>query len=391
VPRSVTVALGLPPAPGPSSHAVQAGGWVFTAGMLGLDRTGEIAAPSRGDAGAQTRRAIDNLALALDALGIPLAHVAKVKGCLTDFRHAPAYNAAYREAFAPPWPARATVGAGLGRDHALVALEATAAVAGPPRAVRPAARAEPPVPLTQGMQAAGVLFASGQLARDASGALIGRGDLRAQAEQALDNLGTVLDAAGLDFTDVVKINATVPDWTGLSRYHETLGKYFADPLPARAIMQGAPGVEGMLIEIEAVAVGGPRRVVSPDLAPGWRGVEVGTLVHLAGEADAPSGRLGAPSDVGVQTRRALEGLRLCLEALGGRLDDIVKTNVTLTDPRLVPAFDEEYRTFFTPPYPARTTVVGGLARERMLVEIEAVAVLGAAQDAIAVTGPANPA
>jgi 2-iminobutanoate/2-iminopropanoate deaminase len=369
---------------------VQAGGWVFTAGLLGLDRTGEIAGPSRGDAGAQTRRAIDNLALALDALGIPIAHVAKIKSYLTDFRHAPAYNAAYREAFAPPWPARATVGAGLVRDHALVALEATAAVAGPARAVRPAARAEPPVPLTQGMQAAGVLFASGQLARDASGALIGRGDLRAQAEQALDNLGTVLDAAGLDFTDVVKINATVPDWTGLSRYHETLGKYFAEPLPARAVMRGAPGVEGMLIEIEAVAVAGPRRVVSPDLAPGWRGVEVGTLVHLAGEADAAR-RLAAAGDVRGQTRRSMESLRLCLAALGGRMDDIVKTNVTLTDPRLVPAFDEEYRTFFTPPYPARTTVVGGLARDRMLVEIEAVAVLGAAQDAIAVTGPANPA
>ncbi|HUP35324.1 MAG TPA: RidA family protein [Candidatus Limnocylindria bacterium] len=390
MPRSVTVALGLPPAPGPSSHAVQAGGWVFTAGMLGLDRTGEIAGPSRGDAGAQTRRAIDNLALALDALGIPLAHMAKIKGYLTDFRHAPAYNAAYREAFAPPWPARATVGAGLVRDHALVALEATAAVGGLPRAVRPAARAEPPVPLTQGMQAAGVLFASGQLARDASGALIGRGDLRAQAEQALDNLGTVLDAAGLDFTDVVKINATVPDWTGLSRYHETLGKYFAEPLPARAVTQGAPGVEGMLIEIEAVAVGGPRRVVSPDLAPGWHAVEVGTLVHLAGEADTAR-RLAAAGDVRAQTRRTMESLRLCLAALGGRMGDIVKTNVTLTDPRLVPAFDEEYRTFFTPPYPARTTVVGGLARERMLVEIEAVAVLGAAQDAIAVTGPANPA
>jgi 2-iminobutanoate/2-iminopropanoate deaminase len=155
-------------------------------------------------------------------------------------------------------------------------------------------------------------------------------------------------------------------------------------------MRGAPGVEGMLIEIEAVAVAGPRRVVSPDLAPGWRGVEVGTLVHLAGEADAPR-RLAAAGDVRGQTRRSMENLRLCLAALGGRMGDIVKTNVTLTDPRLVPAFDEEYRTFFTPPYPARTTVVGGLARDRMLVEIEAVAVLGAAQDAIAVTGPANPA
>jgi 2-iminobutanoate/2-iminopropanoate deaminase len=314
--------------------------------------------------------------------------VAKVKGHLPDFRHAAAYNAAYREAFAPPWPARATVGVGLGRDHALVALDAAAAIGDPPRAVRPAGRAEPPVPLTQGMRAAGVLFVSGQLARDPSGALIGRGDLRAQAEQALDNLGTVLDAAGLGYADVVKINTTLPEWAGLPRYHEILGKYFAEPRPARAVTQGAPGIEGMLVEIEAVAVRGPRRRVSPDQGPCWRAVEVGNLVPLAPEADAALGPVTG-RDVRVQARRTLEGLRRCLEALGGRMDDIVKTSVTLADPRLLAAFDDPYRAFFTPPYPARTTMVAGLAEERRLVEIEAVAVLGAAGDAIAVTGPAR--
>ncbi|MGH7396676.1 MAG: RidA family protein, partial [Candidatus Rokuibacteriota bacterium] len=255
--------------------------------------------------------------------------------------------------------------------------------------VQPPGRAEPPVPLTQGRQAAGVLFASGQLARDPSGALIGRGDPRAQAEQALDNLGTVLDAAGLGFADVVKINGTVPDWSGLSRYHETLVKYFAKPLPVRAISQGAPGVEGMLIEIEAVAVGGPRRVIPSRLAGRSHAVEVGNLVHLVGEAgDEGSGRPVTSGDVRAQTRQILESLRLGLEALGGRLGDIVKTNVTLADPRLLPAFDDEYRAFFTPPYPARTTVMADVAQERMLVQIEAVAILGAAEDAIAVTGAA---
>ncbi|MGH7367080.1 MAG: RidA family protein [Candidatus Rokuibacteriota bacterium] len=391
MPRSVIVADDLPPGPRSYSYAVQAGGWVFTAGMLGFDRTGEIVgpAPGRPDGRAQTRQALDNLAAALGALGIPLTHVAKVKGYVTDFRYAEAYNAAYREAFASPWPARATVGAGLVPAHGVVALEAIGAVGRPPRVIWPPGRAEPPVPLTQGRQAAGVLFASGQLARAPSGALIGRGDLRTQAEQALDNLGTVLDAAGLGFADVVKINGTVPDWSGLRRYHETLMKYFAEPLPARAIGQGAPGVEGMLIEIEAVAVGGPRRVVPSRLAPGSRAVAVGNLVHLVGEAgDAASGRLAAAGDVRAQARQILESLRLGLEALGGRMDDIVKTNVALADHRLVSAFDDEYRAFFRPPYPARTTVVAGLAREPLLVEIEAVAVLGAAEEAIAVTGSA---
>ncbi|MGH7402867.1 MAG: RidA family protein, partial [Candidatus Rokuibacteriota bacterium] len=98
--------------------------------------------------------------------------------------------------------------------------------------------------------------------------------------------------------------------------------------------------------------------------------------------------LAAAGDVRAQARQILESLRLGLEALGGRMDDIVKTNVALADHRLVSAFDDEYRAFFRPPYPARTTVVAGLAREPLLVEIEAVAVLGAAEEAIAVTGSA---
>jgi 2-iminobutanoate/2-iminopropanoate deaminase len=407
----VIAAEGLPPAPRPYSYAIRAGGWVFVAGMLGFDRTGEIVGttPGRADARAQARQALENIALALGALGVPLGHVAKVKGYLTDFRHAAAYNEAYREVFARPWPARATVGAGLVRDHGVVEIEATAAVAGPPVAVAPAGRAEPPVPLSQGMQVAGVLFASGQLARDARGALVGRGDLHAQARQALENLGSVLAAAGLGFADVVKVNATVPDWLDVARYDEAVAKSFAVPLPARATVQGAPGIEGMLVEIEAVAVRGRRRVVQSPAAgvrhvgtpdreavvhasglppvPAPHAVQVGDLVHLAGQAGRDAaGRLVEPGDARAQTRRAMENVRLCLEALGGRMDDVVKTNVTLSDYRLVPAFNEEYRAFFTPPYPARTTVVAGLAHAGAVVEIEAVAVLGAAEHGEAVIG-----
>jgi 2-iminobutanoate/2-iminopropanoate deaminase len=373
------VAEALPPAPRPYSYAVQAGDWVFTAGMLGFDRTGEIVGAASGatDAAAQTRQALDNLAIALGALGVPLAHVAKVKGYLTDFRHVEAYNTAYRDVFAPPWPARATAGAGLVRDHGVVEIEAVAAVRAPPREVRAPGRAAPPVPLSQGMQAAGVLFVSGQLARDASGALVGRGDHGAQAVQALHNLGTVLAAGGLGIADVVQIHTTVTDRDALPRYDEAFAQCFTDPRPAHAIVQGAPGVDGMLIEIEAVALRGPRQVVRH--ARG-HAVQVGALVHLAGHAAA------AAHDVRAQTRETLQSLRLCLEEMGGRMDDVVKTTVTLADRRLVPAFNEAYREFFTPPYPARTTVTAGVVGEGMLVAIEGVAILGAAEHAVVVTG-----
>jgi 2-iminobutanoate/2-iminopropanoate deaminase len=83
----------------------------------------------------------------------------------------------------------------------------------------------------------------------------------------------------------------------------------------------------------------------------------------------------------------MENHRLCLEALGAQVQDIVKTHISLTDERLIPGFYEEYEKFFSPPYPAQSTVVTGLARQHMVLEIEGIAVLGASQKAVAVTGP----
>lgn len=77
----------------------------------------------------------------------------------------------------------------------------------------------------------------------------------------------------------------------------------------------------------------------------------------------------------------MENLKLCVEALGGNMDDFVKTNVSINDYRLIPAFEEEYANFFSAPYPARNIVVAGLAQDQMVIEIEAIAVLGASKSA----------
>ncbi len=83
----------------------------------------------------------------------------------------------------------------------------------------------------------------------------------------------------------------------------------------------------------------------------------------------------------------MENIRLGMEALGGTMDDIVKTNVSITDYRMIPAFNEEYVKYFSPPYPARTTVLTGTAQDQMVLEIEPIAVLGASQSATVLVGP----
>ena len=78
-----------------------------------------------------------------------------------------------------------------------------------------------------------------------------------------------------------------------------------------------------------------------------------------------------------------------MRALRGNLDEIVCIRVSITDPRLVEAFGEEYAAFFSPPFPARTLMVTGLPQEGMVLEVEAIAVLGASENSVSLVGPAT--
>lgn len=201
---------------------------------------------------------------------------------------------------------------------------------------------------------------------------------------------------------------------GLKQYNEILKKYVSEPFPAGATIQGQIAREEMLIETETVPAHGAKRFVSSEvagvshfalkrredtiyvrhlpgsLAPQSHAVQCGDFVFLCGEVGRDvSGRLVGPGDIRAQTRKTMENIHLLMEPLGGTLADIVKVNATMSDYRLFPAFNEEYATFFSPPYPARTTVVTGLGQGGVVVELEAIAVLGASQDASFVTGPSG--
>ena len=413
--RNTIVSQELPRTRRPYSYGVRAGGWVFSAGMMGVDAEGAIlgTTPGRPDVEAQTRGALEGLSIVLEGLGTSSRRVAKVGGYLSDFRYLERYDQTYCEHFEPPYPARATHGKSLPCADAMVEIDAIASVSGQPQEVRSAKLAQWKGACAQGGSLVeDVLFTTAHLSRDRQGSVVGPGDLRAQTEQALDNLGFALEAADFGFSDVIMINATVPDWFGYQAYNETFLKYFREPFEARATIQGNLQAPGMLIEFEAVAAKGQtRRFVEsevagaghftvkrredtlylpelpPARAPHSHGVQVGRLVYLCGQIPFDSsGRLVGAGDISAQTRKTMENHRLCMEALGGNLDDIVRTRVNITDYRLLPAFDVQYASFFSPPYPARSVVVTGLPQERMLVEVEAVAVLGASQDAVALVG-----
>lgn len=115
----------------------------------------------------------------------------------------------------------------------------------------------------------------------------------------------------------------------------------------------------------------PEGVARPD-APYSPVVVSGDLVYTAGQIGADASGALVGDDIESQSRQALENLRLCLEATGCALSDVIKVNGYLVDLDHFAVYNEIYREFFSEPYPARTTVGAALA-PGLLVEVEAVA------------------
>lgn len=114
--------VAAPAAIGPYSQAIAAGGLLFVSGQLPIDpASGEIASQ---DPVAQMRQCLRNIAAIAEAAGSSLAEVVKTTIYVTDLSRFAEINAAYAEAFAAPYPARATVEVAALPKGAAVEVEA---------------------------------------------------------------------------------------------------------------------------------------------------------------------------------------------------------------------------------------------------------------------------
>ncbi len=96
------------------------------------------------------------------------------------------------------------------------------------------------------------LYCSGQLGLIPETGALAQG-LEAQARQALDNLGAVLQAAGMDYGNVVKTTVFLANMGDFGAVNEIYAQYFPGEPPARSCVQ-AVLPKGGLVEVEAVAV-----------------------------------------------------------------------------------------------------------------------------------------
>jgi len=100
-----------------------------------------------------------------------------------------------------------------------------------------------------------LIFVAGQLAREAQGNLVGKGDMRAQIQQVGENIKTCLEAAGATLADIVKTNTFVTDYTEFAKHGDMRVRYFGPATPTSTTVQISRLADpDAMVEIEAIAV-----------------------------------------------------------------------------------------------------------------------------------------
>ncbi|MDQ2864854.1 MAG: RidA family protein [Candidatus Eremiobacteraeota bacterium] len=108
-------------------------------------------------------------------------------------------------------------------------------------------------PYSQAVQSGNHLFCSGQIAIDPRNGNVVEGDVSAQTEQVLKNLGAVLKAGGCDYANVVKTTIFLVDMNDFAAVNAVYGEYFGESKPARSTVAVANLPRDVRIEIDAIA------------------------------------------------------------------------------------------------------------------------------------------
>ena len=89
-------------------------------------------------------------------------------------------------------------------------------------------------PYSQAVESGGTLYVSGQIPLVPETMKIVEGGIQEQTEQVLMNIGAILDAAGYNYSDVVKSTCLLTDMANFKAMNEVYAKYYPENAPARA-------------------------------------------------------------------------------------------------------------------------------------------------------------
>lgn len=188
-------------------------------------------------------------------------------------------------------------------------------------------------PFCPGTRVGDWVFVSGQLPLDDEGALVGRGDFKAQANQVIDGVEQVLQATGGGLSDVAKLTGYILNSVHFQDYYEILSSRFSENPPASTtVAVTSLAIPDALIEVEAYAYSGLRKA-SGNHSAFSQSVTIGDTVWV-------SGHTSADTDDSVDTNTAFseqlsgvyKNIKEALRSAGASFDDLVKINYFITNP-----------------------------------------------------------
>lgn len=113
----------------------------------------------------------------------------------------------------------------------------------------------PKYPFSPAVQAGNLLFLAGQIGTDSTGKLV-PGGIKAEARQAMENIGDVLRRVGSSWDRVVKCTIMMADMAEWPAMNEVYATYFPKQFPARSAFGATALALGARVEIECVALAG---------------------------------------------------------------------------------------------------------------------------------------
>ena len=109
-------------------------------------------------------------------------------------------------------------------------------------------------PYSQAVQAGSTVYLSGQIGLDPQSGQMVEGGFDAQVHRAIRNMKAVIEAAGGNLGQCVRLSLYLTDLANFPRANEIMQEYFKAPYPARSTVGVAALPRGAQFEIEATVV-----------------------------------------------------------------------------------------------------------------------------------------
>lgn len=232
------------------------------------------------------------------------------------------------------------------------------------------------------IRAGNTVYVSGQVPWDASGNVVGRGDIQAQANRVFENMRTVLEAGGASMDDLVNTTTYMTNALFRGPINEARQHYGVTGVTNTSLMVTSLVQPELLLEVSAIAVvDTPKQVISPPDVHDVTGryvhaIRAGNTIYVAGQVALDrDGNLVGPGDIEAQANQVFENMRRVLQAAGASMSDIVNTTTYLTNVLYRPAVAEVRQRLGMTEITSTLIVVPSLALPEFLIEVEAIAVV----------------